>query len=73
MTRYQFLLAQKESGELNQWYQYGVSTHIPKWMEIYAYHLEHPKDSYAEISYHFNGVTKSTAYRAIEFLSKIHQ
>jgi len=68
MTKYQYLLAKKESGELSILLrEFGLPSHLFQWMEYYEYHLAHPKMSNVEISYNFI-VTKSTIQRAIVFM-----
>ena len=70
MTVYQCLLELDELGYLNPLIKKGViSSHLVQWMEIEDYALEHPKDSLAEISYHFSG-TKTTIFRALEFMDQ---
>ena len=68
MNHYEFLLAQKASGELSILFQLGLPVHLSGWMEIYAFHLAHPEMSNVEISYHF-AVTKSTIQRAVAFMT----
>ena len=67
MTKYEYLLSKKESGELSMLFELGLPVQLSNWMEYYAYHLAHPKMSNVEISYRF-AVTKSTIQRAIAFM-----
>ena len=67
MTKYEFLLEEKEAGRLKKWLQLGAPSQLPKWMEYYEYHLTHPQMSNVEVSYNFI-VTKSTIQRAIAFM-----
>ena len=67
MSYYEFLVAKKESGELQQWYQLGLPVHLSQWMEYYAYYLEHPEKSYFQLSLKFE-VTKGTIYNAVMFM-----
>ena len=67
MTKYEYLLSKKESGELSILFELGLPVHLSNWMEYYAYHLAHPKMSNVEISYYFTA-TKSTIQRAITFM-----
>lgn len=39
------------------------------WMDIYAYHLEHPKESQWHVSLAF-GVSKGTVWNAYRFMEK---
>ena len=50
MSYYDFLAAAKERGELGQWYQIGLPSHLANWMEYYSYYLEHPEKSYFQLS-----------------------
>ena len=69
MTKYEYLLGKKETGELSILQrEFGLAPHLSGWMDYYAYHLEHPEMSNVEISYHF-AVTKSTIQRAIAFMA----
>lgn len=67
MTKYQYLLSKKESGELSMLFELGLPVHLFGWMEYYAFHLAHPEMSNVEISYYFTA-TKSTIQRAIAFM-----
>jgi len=70
MTMYQCLLELDELGYLKPLISKGaISLHLVQWMEINAYHLEHPNASYCEISYHVSG-TKSTIFRALRFMNQ---
>ena len=72
MTQYQFLLAQKESGELYRWFQYGVNTYYLKWLEIYAYHLAHPKVSMSQMEAKF-GYVKAHISNIYSFMNEGHR
>lgn len=67
MTKYEYLLSKKESGELSILFELGLPVHLSGWMEYYAFHLTHPEMSNVEISYYFTA-TKSTIQRAITFM-----
>ena len=67
MTKYEFLLSKKESGELSILFKLGLPVHLSGWMEYYAFHLAHLEMSNVEISYYFTA-TKSTIQRAIAFM-----
>ena len=70
MTKYEFLVELQASGELRTLVKNGfVSPHYLSWMEIYQYHLEHPKESLFEISTHF-AVTKTPIFYALSSLSE---
>lgn len=70
MTKYQYLLNKKQSGELSILFELELPVHLASWMEYYAFHLTHPKMSNVEISYYFTA-TKSTIQRAIAFMESI--
>ena len=72
MTHYEFLLAKRLSGELRQWYQYGLAPQTEQWMTYYEYSLSHPDESQLEIANHF-GRGHSTIQRALEFMSTPHR
>ena len=55
MTKYQFLLSPLK---------YAL------WMDIYAYHLEHPKKSQWQVSLAFR-VSKGTVWNAYRFMEKV--
>lgn len=55
MTKYQFLLSPLKYAQ---------------WMEIYAYHLEHPKKSQWQVSLAFR-VSKGTVWNAYRFMEKV--
>ena len=50
MTKYEYLLSKKESGELSILFLCGVPSQVIKQMEIYAYHLLHPDLSQIELA-----------------------
>ena len=72
MTHYEFLLAKRLSGELRQWYQYGLAPQTEQWMTYYEYSLSHPDESQLEIANHF-GRGHSTIQRALQFMSIPHR
>jgi len=67
MTKYEYLLRKKESGELRILFELGLPVHLSNWMAYYAFHLAHPEMSNTEVSYYFSA-TKSTIQRAIAFM-----
>ena len=70
MTKYEFLLKLQALGELRTLVKNGfVSPHYLTWMEIYQYHLEHPKESLFEISKNFP-VTKDAIYKVLHSLNE---
>ncbi|MBR6017938.1 MAG: hypothetical protein IK073_04900 [Paludibacteraceae bacterium] len=71
MTRYEFLCAKIESGELKEWYPYGVSPHLLSWKEIYEYHLLFPELSQVQIAGDLR-TSKSKVQRALEFMNQEH-
>ena len=70
MNKYQYLLAKKESGELSILLQCGVPTQVLGQMDIYAYHLEHPKESHLKLSHRFR-TSQATIQRAIASMSVV--
>ena len=70
MTYYNFLLEQKESGLLKKWLQIGAPSQIPGWMEIYAYHLAHPKLSQWQVALKFD-VSKAKVWEVYQFMNQI--
>ena len=70
MTIYQCLLNIDELGYLKPLMNKGViSSHYVQWMEIYAYHLQHPSMSYFELSLTLN-LSKSTIQRALSTMNQ---
>ena len=70
MTKYEHLLELQSSGELRILIrEYGLSPHFLVWMEIFAYHLQHPKLSQFQISLHF-GVSKAKVWEAYRFMNQ---
>ena len=50
MTIYTYLLNKKESGELSLLLQVGLPTQLLMYMDIYAYHLQHPELSQFQVA-----------------------
>ena len=69
MSYYEFLMEEKEAGRLKKWLQLGAPSQLPKWMEIYQYHLLHPKLNQLELSSDLK-VGHSTIQRAIAFMNQ---
>ena len=69
MTNYEFLLAKKSSGELKTLFALGLPVSLLQWMDIYAYHLEHPELSQFQVALHFN-VSKKTIWRVYQLLNQ---
>jgi hypothetical protein len=60
----------KESGELSILLrEFELPLKFKLWMEIYAYHLEHPKESQWHVSLAFC-VSKGTVWNAYQFMEK---
>lgn len=71
MKVYKLLLAFEKIGLLKPMCHVGLlPSHLMKWMDIYAFSLEHPDMSYVEVSNNFNGATKSTIGRALSFMNQ---
>ena len=71
MTRYEFLRSKQESGELQQWYQYGLAPQTKDWMKYYAFKQAHPEKSCLEIANIFHR-GHSTIQRALSFMNQPH-
>ena len=70
MTKYQYLLAKQESGELSMLLrEFGLPSHLSQWMEYYEYHLLHPALNQLELSQDFK-VGHSTIQRALAFMNQ---
>ena len=69
MTKYEYLLSKKESGELSILFELGLPVHLVSYMEICAYHLAHPALSQLELSNNLN-VGHSTIQRALAFMQQ---
>ncbi|MBO4369755.1 MAG: hypothetical protein J5808_00145 [Paludibacteraceae bacterium] len=67
MTKYQYLLAKKESGELSILLRIGLPVQILRQMDIYASHLAHPEASQLRLSLEQNA-SQATVHRAIAFM-----
>ena len=61
----------KESGELSILFNdFELPLKYAQWMDIYAYHLEHPKKSQWQVSLAFR-VSKGTVWNAYRFMEKV--
>lgn len=70
MTKYQFLLAAKQSGLLKfLGSEFGFPTHYGKWVDIYTFHLEHPKLSQLQVSIKCN-ISQSVVSEAYVFMKQ---
>ena len=69
MTKYQYLLAKKEEGELSILLQIGLPTQILFQMDIYAFHLLHPTYSHVKLANELD-TTHSTVQRALSFMDQ---
>ena len=68
MTKYQYLLSKKGSGELSILFNdFELPLKYQLWMEIYEYHLEHPQKSQWQVSLAFR-VSKGTVWNAYRFM-----
>ena len=70
MTKYQYLLSKKESGELSILLQIGLPVHLVSYMQICEYHLAHPNESQFEVALFFDTSKRKVwnAYRLLESL-----
>jgi len=69
ITIYEYLLLKQASGEMKVLFRLGVSTSLPTYINIYRYHLEHPKMSQFQVCLMMN-VGKTTVQRAYHLLSQ---
>ena len=61
----------KEEGELSiLFHDFELPLKYAQWMDIYAYHLEHPKKSQWQVSLAFR-VSKGTVWNAYRFMEKV--
>jgi hypothetical protein len=46
MTHYQFLVSEREHGNFNEYMRRGlISSNLFLWLEVFEFHLDHPKAS----------------------------
>ena len=57
----------KENGELSILFELGLPVHLSAWMEICAFHINHPELSQFQVALHFN-TSKKTIWRAYHLL-----
>lgn len=69
MTYYDFLLAKRASGELKTLFALGLPVHLALWMEIYAYHLNHPELSQHQMALIFE-TSQKTIWKVYCFLNQ---
>ena len=70
MNKYQYLLELQQSGTLKTLLkEFSFPTHFISWMEIYKYHLEHPKLSHFQIALHFN-TSKAKVWEVYHFMNQ---
>ena len=69
MCYYEFLMEEKEAGRLKKWLQLGAPSQLPKWMEIYQYHLLHPELTQLKLSIDLK-VGHSTVQRALAYMEQ---
>lgn len=70
MTKYQYLLSKKESGELSILFNhFELPLKFQQWMDIYTYHLEHPELNYIQLSNDKKCGT-TTICRALSFMNQ---
>ncbi len=62
-----FLAAYNQSDLFNE---FELPLKYALWMDIYAYHLEHPQESQWRVSLAF-GVSKGTVWNAYRFMEKV--
>jgi len=68
-TNYEYLLEKQQTGELTRLFSLGLSTKYLRFMEIYAYHLTHPKASQLEVSLVFK-TCKSVVYEVYQVMER---
>ncbi|MBR5678859.1 MAG: hypothetical protein IKX20_12140 [Paludibacteraceae bacterium] len=70
MNKYEHLLELQASGELKILIkEYSFPPHFLSWMDIYAYHLEHPKLSQFQVALKFN-TSKHKVWRVYLFMNE---
>ena len=70
MNKYQYLLELQQAGTLKILIkEFGFPTHFLNWMEIYQYHLEHPKLSQWQLSLKYD-VSKKTVWMIYRFMNQ---
>ena len=70
MTKYEHLLELKHSGELKLLMtEFSLPTHFLSWMDIYQYHLDHPKLSQFQIALHFD-ISKAKVWEVYQFMNQ---
>ena len=69
MIYYDFLVLMKEHGFLQGMKQTCLTNQHLAYMEIYAYHLDHPKLSQFQIAVHFN-CSKKYVYNAYHTMNQ---
>ena len=69
MTKYQYLLNKKESGELSILFEVGLPLYLTFWMDIYACHLAHPEWNQIILAVHLR-TSQSTVQRALAFMNQ---
>ena len=67
MTKYEYLLSKKENGELSILLELGLPAYLIFWMEICAFHINHPELSQFQVALHFN-TSKKTIWRVYHLL-----
>ncbi|MCQ2341360.1 MAG: hypothetical protein MJZ48_02765 [Paludibacteraceae bacterium] len=68
LTYYEYLLSKQESGELKTLFALGLPCCYRTYLDIYSYHLSHPKASQFTIALELN-TSKRTVFRALHILS----
>ena len=70
MNKYQYLLEMQQSSQLQLLIkEFSFPTHYLSWMEIYRYHLDHPKLSQFQIALHF-GISKHMVWEVYHFMNQ---
>ncbi|MBO4249810.1 MAG: hypothetical protein J5884_00990 [Paludibacteraceae bacterium] len=71
MNKYQYLLEMQQSSQLQLLIkEFSFPTHYLSWMEIYRYHLDHPKLSQFQVALHF-GTSKFKVFRVYLFMNQV--
>lgn len=68
-TFYEYLLSKQESGEIKTLFALGLSSYYALFLDIYTYHISHPKASQFDMALEFD-TSKKTVYRALHMLSQ---
>jgi hypothetical protein len=68
MKNYEFLISERECGRLDEYMRRGLlSTKIPRWLEVYQYHLE-DKDASTWFVANYFGISQAYVRKIYEYM-----